>query len=140
MDRLVDDGFIVVGGPLGNGDRTLHLVAADGAGQIEARMAQDPWAAMRLLEIGSIEPWALWLDGRAWGGWPRAGAGPGRLSPDLARNPLRLRGQCVVSLRAAAAGERSRQPRSVTPVTRRRSSSDRPCHRPDHLNCSWSVG
>lgn len=65
MDRLVDDGFIVVGGPLGNGDRTLHLVAADDAGQIEARMAQDPWAAMRLLEIGSIEPWALWLDGRA---------------------------------------------------------------------------
>lgn len=64
MDGLVDDGFIVVGGPLGNGDRTLHLVAADGAGQIEARMAQDPWATMRLLEICSIEPWALWLDGR----------------------------------------------------------------------------
>ena len=76
MDRLVDDGFIVVGGPLGNGDRTLHLVAADGAGQIEARMAQDPWAAMRLLEIGSIEPWALWLDGRA----SRAGVRAPRLN------------------------------------------------------------
>jgi hypothetical protein len=65
MDGLVADGFIVVGGPLGNGYRTLHLVTADSAGQIEARMAQDPWAAMRLLVIGSVEPWALWLDGRS---------------------------------------------------------------------------
>ena len=65
MDGLVEDGFIVVGGPLGNGDRTLHLVAADSPDQIEARVARDPWAAMRLLKVGSIEPWALWLDGRA---------------------------------------------------------------------------
>jgi hypothetical protein len=64
MDGLVNDGFIVVGGPLGNGDRTLHLVAADGPSQIEARLARDPWATMQLLEIGSIEPWALWLDSR----------------------------------------------------------------------------
>jgi uncharacterized protein YciI len=64
MDGLVEDGFIVVGGPLGNGDRTLHLVTADSPAQIEARMAQDPWATMGLLEVGSIEPWSLWLDGR----------------------------------------------------------------------------
>lgn len=64
MDALVGDGFIEVGGPLGNGDRTLHLVAAADERQIEARMAQDPWAKAGLLEIGSIEPWALWLDGR----------------------------------------------------------------------------
>lgn len=41
MDGLVDDGFIVVGGPLGDGSQTLHL-----------------------LQVGSIRPWALWLDGR----------------------------------------------------------------------------
>lgn len=87
MDRLVEERFIVLGGPLGNGDRTLHLVSADGAGQIEARMAQDPWAAMRLLEIGSIEPWALWLDGRASRAGLEPRAGPGHFSADLNVSP-----------------------------------------------------
>ena len=64
MDGLVDDGFIILGGPLGDGERTLHVVDAAGPGEIEARMAQDPWAELGLLRIGSIEPWSLWLDGR----------------------------------------------------------------------------
>jgi hypothetical protein len=64
MDGLVDDGFIAVGGPLGTGERTLHLVQADDEEQVRARLAGDPWAAADLLRIGSIEPWALWLDGR----------------------------------------------------------------------------
>jgi hypothetical protein len=64
MDGLVDDGFLIVGGPLGNGERTLHLMVAAGEDEIRARLAEDPWAAAGLLEVGSIEPWALWLDGR----------------------------------------------------------------------------
>jgi uncharacterized protein len=65
MDDLVTDGFIVVGGPLGNGNRTLHLVEAPDEASIQARLAQDPWALADLLRIGSVEPWALWLDGRS---------------------------------------------------------------------------
>ena len=64
MDELVDDGFLVVGGPLGNGERTLHLIVADGEDEIRARLAGDPWASAGLHEVGSIEPWSLWLDGR----------------------------------------------------------------------------
>ena len=64
MDGLVDDGFIILGGPLGDGERTLHVVEAAGTREIETRMAQDPWASMGLLRIGSIERWSLWLDGR----------------------------------------------------------------------------
>jgi hypothetical protein len=30
MDGLVADGFLIVGGPLGDGARTLHLVQAAG--------------------------------------------------------------------------------------------------------------
>ncbi len=70
MDGLVDDGFVIIGGPLGPGDRTLHAVEAVGEAEIRARLAEDPWAEAGLLEVGSIEPWALWLDGR-----PRAGPG-----------------------------------------------------------------
>ena len=62
MDGLVDDGFLIIGGPLGNGERTLHLMVADGEDEIRARLAGDPWASAGLLEVGSIEPWALWLD------------------------------------------------------------------------------
>jgi uncharacterized protein YciI len=64
MDGLVDGGFIILGGPLGAGDRTLHVVEAADEGEIKARLAEDPWAVAGLLRIGTIEPWALWLDGR----------------------------------------------------------------------------
>jgi uncharacterized protein YciI len=64
MDGLVDEGFLIVGGPLGDGQRTLHLIVADDESSVAARLAADPWATGDLLRIGSIEPWALWLDGR----------------------------------------------------------------------------
>ena len=64
MDGLVDDGFIILGGPIGDGAETLHVVDALDASEIEARLAADPWAATGLLRIGVIESWALWLDGR----------------------------------------------------------------------------
>ena len=31
---------------------------------IRERLADDPWASAGLLRIGTIEPWALWLDSR----------------------------------------------------------------------------
>jgi uncharacterized protein YciI len=64
FDELVAAGFILIGGPLGDGDRTLHAVQAADEPEIRARLAGDPWAALGLLQIGSIEPWALWLNGR----------------------------------------------------------------------------
>ena len=64
MDGLVDDGFIIVGGPVGDGQQTLHVVEAADENQIRVRLAADPWAVAGLLQIGAIEPWALWLDSR----------------------------------------------------------------------------
>jgi uncharacterized protein YciI len=64
FDAMVDDGFLIVGGPLGDGTRTLHLIEAHDEDAIASRLAGDPWAAADMLRIGSIEPWALWLDGR----------------------------------------------------------------------------
>jgi uncharacterized protein YciI len=76
MDRLVDQGFIILGGPVGNGMQTLHVVEAADEDDVRTRLAEDPWASARLLEIGTIEPWKLWLDGRA-----RNVAVPGILYP-----------------------------------------------------------
>ena len=64
MDRLVGDGFIILGGPVGDGEQTLHAVEAADENEIQARLAADPWAAAGLLRIGTVEPWALWLDSR----------------------------------------------------------------------------
>jgi len=64
MDGLVDAGFIVLGGPVGDGAESLHVVEAADESGVRARLAQDPWAADRLLQIGSIEQWTLWLDSR----------------------------------------------------------------------------
>ncbi|MGH7611242.1 MAG: YciI family protein, partial [Candidatus Dormibacteria bacterium] len=65
MDGLVEAGFILFGGPIGDHRKTLHLVEATDENEIRQRLAQDPWAQARLLEVGSILPWALWLDFRS---------------------------------------------------------------------------
>ena len=65
MDGLVDDGFIILGGPVDSGGETLHVVEAADEDEIRARLAADPWASAGLLRIGRIERWRLWLDSRA---------------------------------------------------------------------------
>jgi uncharacterized protein YciI len=64
MDGLVDDGFVILGGPLGDGDRVLLVVEAADEDEIQARFAADPWLPMGILKIETIEPWTIWLDGR----------------------------------------------------------------------------
>lgn len=64
MDGLVVDGFILLGGPLGDHRQTMHVVEADSEDEIRRRLAEDLWAREQLLEVGSIEPWSLWLDFR----------------------------------------------------------------------------
>ena len=65
MDGLVNDGFVILGGPLGDGAQTLHVVEAADENEIATRLAEDPWASAGLLRIGTIERWALWLDSRS---------------------------------------------------------------------------
>jgi uncharacterized protein YciI len=62
MDRLVEDGFVILGGPIG--DRAMLVVEAGSEDEIEQRMESDPWRPMEILRVGAIEPWTIWLDGR----------------------------------------------------------------------------
>lgn len=63
MDALVDDGFLVLGGPLDDEVRTAHAVEAASEEQIRATLARDPWSQTHLL-IESIDEWTIRLDGR----------------------------------------------------------------------------
>jgi uncharacterized protein YciI len=74
MNTLADVGFIRLGGPLGDGSRSLHIVEADRDASIRARLADDPWTSMGILRIVSIEPWEILL-GEVPPRWlPRAGS------------------------------------------------------------------
>jgi uncharacterized protein YciI len=62
MDSLVEQGRIVLGGPLPNG-RVAHAMDARSEDEVEAIWALDPWAYSHLL-LESVEPWEIRLDGR----------------------------------------------------------------------------
>ena len=42
MDGLVDDGFVILGGPFGDGEQTLHAIEAADENDIRARLARIP--------------------------------------------------------------------------------------------------
>jgi uncharacterized protein YciI len=63
MDGLVDDGFLLLGGPIGDGMRFLHVIEAHSKRDVEARLAEDPWAPIDRLRTASIEPWEILLGG-----------------------------------------------------------------------------
>ena len=64
MDGLVADGFVVLGGPIGDGADVLLAVEAAAEAEIAERLGADPWAPTGQLLIGEIRPWTIWLDGR----------------------------------------------------------------------------
>ena len=63
MNALVDDGFIVLGGPLGEGEKVLLIINAESEQEIVARLADDPWTPMGLLCIAKVERWEILLLG-----------------------------------------------------------------------------
>jgi hypothetical protein len=63
METLVDDGFIVLGGPLGDEQRVVHAVEAESEQRVRERLADDPWSGSHLV-VDSIDPWTIRLDGR----------------------------------------------------------------------------
>jgi uncharacterized protein YciI len=64
MNSLVDDGFILLGGPLKGDRETLHVVDAPTEEAVRARFAEDNWAANGMLSVKSVERWTILLDGR----------------------------------------------------------------------------
>ncbi len=63
MDRLVEAGFLVLGGPLADRERVAHAVEAESADAVCATLARDPWSETHL-RVEAIEPWTIRLDGR----------------------------------------------------------------------------
>ena len=64
MDGLVDDGFVILGGPLGDGKKVLLIVAAENEQELATRLADDPWTPLGVLRTTSVERWEILLDAR----------------------------------------------------------------------------
>ena len=63
MDGLVEEGFIVLGGPLADEFRVVHAVEAESEEAVRARLAADPWSGSHLV-VNAVEPWTIRLDAR----------------------------------------------------------------------------
>jgi uncharacterized protein len=61
MGGLAESGFVVLGGWLTGGPKTLLVVEAHDEAAVRRRFEDDPYAAMELLEIASVEPWEVLL-------------------------------------------------------------------------------
>jgi len=59
MNTLVDDGFVVRGGPLSDGEKILLIIDAESEQEIDARLADDPWTPLGLLRMAKVEHWEI---------------------------------------------------------------------------------
>ncbi|MGF1662909.1 MAG: hypothetical protein ACFCVG_10680 [Kineosporiaceae bacterium] len=56
-------GFVVLGGPLADGERVVLAVEAASDAEVRPVLAQDPWSGSHLV-VESVDGWTIRLDGR----------------------------------------------------------------------------
>src|SRR5438045_7030649 len=69
IDRLVDEGFILMGGPLldqnGLPHGALFIVNAQHENEVKEKLKRDPWFERGILKLGSISRWEIFVDARS---------------------------------------------------------------------------
>ncbi|HTW12815.1 MAG TPA: hypothetical protein VME01_08735 [Solirubrobacteraceae bacterium] len=63
MDALVEDGFVLLGGPLAAEREVLLLIRAGSELALRGRLAADNWHLNGMLTIKSVREWTVLLDG-----------------------------------------------------------------------------
>ena len=61
MDRLVEEGFVALGGPLEGEREVLLIVRAEDEAEVLNRLGPDPWIRSGHLRLGSVLRWTLRL-------------------------------------------------------------------------------
>ena len=68
IDQLVDDGFILMGGPLldreGLPQGALLIVNAQDENEVAKKLKDDPWFERGILKLESIKRWEIFIDVR----------------------------------------------------------------------------
>lgn len=71
MDGLVEQGVVILGGPVGSddpGDVALMAVEAGDEDAVRAAFARDPWMVHGIFRLSDVRRWTIWLDGRPHAG------------------------------------------------------------------------
>lgn len=64
IDRLVDEGFIFMGGPLVDEGGALLIVNAEDENEVREKMKNDLWYGQGILKLESIKRWQIFIDER----------------------------------------------------------------------------
>jgi uncharacterized protein len=68
IDKLVDDGFIMMGGPLVDEDGMPHgallIVNAEDENEVREKLKDDPWFEKGILKLESVKRWEIFIDVR----------------------------------------------------------------------------
>jgi uncharacterized protein YciI len=64
VDRIFEQGRIVLAGPYADCSRALIIVKARDAKEAEALFREDPWEKAAILVPGEVVEWTIFLDAR----------------------------------------------------------------------------
>jgi uncharacterized protein YciI len=62
IDRLVDDGFILMGGPLVDEGGSLLIFNAESEAEVREKLKNDPWTRHGILKLESVKLWEIFID------------------------------------------------------------------------------
>lgn len=68
MDRLFEEGRIILGGPFADSSRVLLVVEARDAKEASELFRDDPWVGHGILIHSEIIEWSVFLDSRSRAG------------------------------------------------------------------------
>jgi uncharacterized protein YciI len=64
IDGLVDDGFILLGGPLVDEGGAVLVVKAESEQEARTKLEIDPWYRNGILRLESVRRWQIFIDQR----------------------------------------------------------------------------
>lgn len=69
IDQLVEEGFVMLGGPLPNEGGAVLVVRAASEAEVRERLRRDPWYVHEILAPQSVRQWDIFID--RWAGTER---------------------------------------------------------------------
>ena len=64
IDQLVDDGFILMGGPLVDEGGAMLICNAEDEIDVRTKLKIDPWTEHGILKLETVKRWQIFIDQR----------------------------------------------------------------------------
>jgi uncharacterized protein YciI len=68
IDNLIEEGFIVLGGPLPDEGSAVLVVRSNSEAEVRTRLKSDPWYVHGILTLQSVRRWDIFIDRRVASG------------------------------------------------------------------------